>query len=187
MNSLLVFITIVLILIANTLYIKSIFQGKTKPHIYSWIIWWITNSIACLIQFSHSASWWALALGFGGIMSIFVVILSIWYGEKNITRFDTLCFVITLCIIPLWLVAQQDLLAMSLAILVDALSFWPTIRKSFHKPFEESLFPYYASGISFFLSLMLISNVSLINILYPIIIGSMNFCFIGYIYIRRVR
>lgn len=114
-----------------------------------------------------------------------MTIVSIWYGEKHITRFDTITFIIALSIIPLWLWAKQDMLAMLLAISLDAMSFLPTVRKSFHKPREENLLPYFASGASFFMSLFLAEEKTLINILYPAVICGVNFSFIGYIYLRK--
>jgi hypothetical protein len=116
---------------------------------------------------------------------VFVSIVSFWRGEKNITRFDTFSFVVTLLIIPLWLLAKQDLLAMVLSISIDALSFIPTMRKSYRKPQEENLLPYFASSASFFMSIFLTADKTLINMLYPIVICAVNFLFIGYIFIRR--
>ncbi len=75
---------------------------------------------------------------------------------------------------------------MLLAISIDALSFLPTVRKSFHKPREENLLPYFASGASFFMSIFLAEEKTLINILYPAVICVVNFSFIGYIYLRRM-
>lgn len=185
MNVTLIVLTIGLTILANTYYIATIFRWKTKPHIYSWLVWAIINIAACIIQLQHGAGWWALTLWLGGFICIMVAIISLWYGEKNITRFDTLTFIIALSIIPLWLWAKQDMLAMILAISIDAISFLPTVRKSFKKPYQENLFPYFASGASFFMSIFLASDKSVINILYPIIICGVNFGFIGYIYLRR--
>ena len=185
MNYFLIALTLIFTLIANSYYIVTIFRGQTKPHIYSWIIWAIINTIAVSIQLEHNAKWGALTLWVGLIICIIVSIISVWYGEKKITRFDTFSFIITLFIIPLWLVAKQDMIAMMLAIAMDALSFIPTARKSFSKPHEENLLPYFASGTSFFISIFLSQQKSLINILYPIVICGVNFIFIGYIYLRR--
>lgn len=185
MNTTLILLTIIFTIYANTHYIVSIFKGKTKPHIYSWLIWAIINIIACSIQIKNGAGWGALTLGLGWIICVFVSIVSLWYGEKNITKFDTISFILTLSIIPIWLWTDQDLIAMTLSILIDALSFIPTIRKSYGKPREENLYPYFVSGLSFFISIFLSQEKILVNILYPIIIGCVNFLFIGYIWVRR--
>ncbi len=55
MNIALILFTAVITVYANTHYIVSIFQGKTKPHIYSWLIWAIINIIACSIQIQNGA------------------------------------------------------------------------------------------------------------------------------------
>lgn len=185
MDMTLILLTILLTVGSNIYYIVTVFRGKTKPHIYSWLIWAIINISASLIQREHGAGWWALTLGLGGCICIIVALISLRYGEKHITRFDTVAFLVALGTIPLWLWAKQDLLAMILAMSIDALSFFPTMRKSYHKPHEENTLPYYASGVSFFMSIFLTQEKSLINILYPSVICGVNFAFIGYIYLRR--
>ncbi len=58
----LIALTIIFTVLANAYYIVTIFRGKTKPHIYSWLIWAIINIAACLIQLQHGAGWGALTL-----------------------------------------------------------------------------------------------------------------------------
>lgn len=185
MNTFLVILTLLFIVLANLYYVMTVFRGQTKPHIYSWILWAIVNILASSIQLQHGAGWWALALGLSGIICILVVIISFWYGEKTITHLDTISFILVLGIIPLWLWAKQDMISMMLALSIDALSFIPTIRKSFHKPWGENLLPYFAAGASFFVSIFLVQEKTLINIIYPIIICLVNFSFIIYIILRR--
>jgi hypothetical protein len=185
MHIFLIILTILFTVLANVYYIVTIFRGETKTHIFSWILWAIVNILASIIQLQHGAAWWALTLGLGGIICVFVVIVSLWYGEKDITRLDILSFILALSILPLWLWAKEDLTAMMLAIFIDALSFAPTARKSFHKPHEENLLPYFAGSASFFMSIFLTQEKTLINLLYPVVICCVNFSFIGYIYFRR--
>lgn len=185
MNTALIIFTFLLTVYANTHYIISIFQGKTKPHIYSWLIWSIVNAVVFIIQIQNWAGWWAMVLWIWFIINVSVTILSIKYGERNITLTDTLSFIITLCIIPLWLIAKLELVTIVLASMIDALSFYPTIRKSYREPGEENIFPYVASGIWYTLSILLVANINGITIFYPLFVSVINFLFIGYIYWRR--
>jgi len=185
MDILLIILTVLVTSLANVYYIVTIFRGQTKPHIYSWFIWAIIQIIACIIQFQNGAHWWAFTLGFNWLSCVFITILALWYGEKKITRLDTVSFLFALCILPIWLWAKQDLLAMMLALSIDILSYIPTMRKSFWKPHEESLSTYIASSVGFVFSIFLLKEVTLINTLYPLVIIGINFLMIGYVLWRR--
>lgn len=185
MSTPLIILTILLILIGNGYYVITVFRGQTKPHIYSWIIWAVVQSLACMIQFQNGANWWAITLWLNWVICTFVAILSIWYGEKNITRLDTLSLTLALCIIPLWLWAKQDFLAILIALSIDLISYIPTARKSYQKPHEEHLWTYYASSAAFLISMFLAQEKTVITLLYPFMIFWINFIFIAYIYWRR--
>jgi hypothetical protein len=51
--------------------------------------------------------------------------------------------------------------------IADILVFIPTIRKTFHKPFDEELFEYYTSSLAYFFSFFALTHISLITFLYP--------------------
>ena len=185
MQLFLIILTIAIILVSHITYIVTIVRGQTKPHIFSWILWFVVNIIAAIIQVQHGAGWGAITLGLSGSICSIIIILSIWYGEKHITTLDTVSFAIALCILPVWLLAKADILAMILAISIDILSIVPTMRKSFQKPHEENIFPYLGTCTTFLISLLLIQEKSVINLLYPIVISCMNFSFVSYILARR--
>jgi len=185
MTLLLIILTILITTLSTVYYIVTIFRGQTKPHIYSWFIWALIQIIACIIQFQHGAQWWSLTLGFNGLTCVLVTFLALWYGEKHITRLDTISFLVALCILPIWLWAKQDLIAMMLSLSIDVLSYIPTLRKSFQKPHEESLSPYIASSMGFIFSFFLLKEINFINTLYPLVIICINFFTIGYLIWRR--
>ncbi len=43
-------VAIVLTFVAYTPYFLDLFKGKTKPHIFSWLIWTIVTSIIYALQ-----------------------------------------------------------------------------------------------------------------------------------------
>jgi uncharacterized protein with PQ loop repeat len=43
-------IAIALTLVAFLPYIRSIFRGKTRPHVFSWVIWGSTTFVVFLAQ-----------------------------------------------------------------------------------------------------------------------------------------
>ena len=72
-------IAIVLTFIGYAPYIRDIFLGKTKPHVFSWLIWTIVTTIIYALQISAGAgpgSWVTLAVA----LTLFLVFL---LGLKN--------------------------------------------------------------------------------------------------------
>lgn len=185
MQAFFIALTIFITFSANIYYIVTIFRGQTKPHIYSWLLWFIVSCIVLTIQVQNWAWWWALSLGLGLLINACVTVLSLKYGEKHITKLDTISFFITLCIIPIWLWAKMELLAVLLASLIDMISFFPTVRKSFTSPREENLLPYIASMITYALAIALVGEMNIINVYYPAFISVLNIFFISYILWRR--
>ena len=75
-------------------YIIDIFKKKTKPHIYTWLIWTIIQTIGVITQIRDGAGYGSLGLAVGTIFVFFIFLLSIKHGTKNISNFDALCLIL---------------------------------------------------------------------------------------------
>ncbi len=64
-------------------YIVSIKKGKTKPHVFSWIIWGSTTFIAFLAQVKGGGGIGVLAIGISGVISIYISFLA-WTKRTEI-------------------------------------------------------------------------------------------------------
>src|SRR3989344_8950910 len=123
-------IAISLIFVGYTPYLRDTFRGKTTPHIYSWFIWSFATAIIFALQVSAGAgvgAWVTLAVV---ILGLIVFIAGLRDGRKNITKLDSLFFVLSLVSLFLWIFAKQPVLSAVLISSVDILGFMPTIRKS---------------------------------------------------------
>ena len=69
-------IAIGLTIIAYFPYIRSIIQGKTRPHVFSWVIWGTSTSIVFLAQLADKGGAGAWVIGVSGVISIYVAILA---------------------------------------------------------------------------------------------------------------
>ena len=69
-------IAIILTLVAFIPYIRSIQSGKTKPHVFSWIIWASVTFIVFLAQLSDSAGAGAWPIGISGVITLYVAVLA---------------------------------------------------------------------------------------------------------------
>ncbi len=161
-------IGIILTVVGYIPYLKDTLSGKTLPHVYTWFIWATVTAIAYALQVSAGAgpgSWITLAVV---CVSYLIFILGFKSGKKQIARIDTVFFVLALIALGLWLIARQPVLSIILVATVDMLGFVPTIRKSWNKPYTETLFSYELNTIRHGLSLFALEQYSIVTWLYPL-------------------
>jgi hypothetical protein len=166
-------------------YYISIFRGHTKPHAFSWFVWGPLTLIAFFAQDMGGAGAGAWATGLTGLLSLFIGVLALFYGEREITRADRYSFAAALCVIPAWCLTRDALAAVVLVVIIDALGFYPTFRKTLRKPHEEFLFTYWLCAIQFFVSLLALERFNLTTALYPVSIVVMNSAFVIAVMRRR--
>ena len=75
-KELLSILAIALTFIAYLPYIRSIRQGKTKAHVFSWVIWGFTTIIVFLAQLADKGGAGAWPIGVSGIITIYVAFLA---------------------------------------------------------------------------------------------------------------
>ncbi len=179
-------LSILITLYTGYKYIPEVLQWKIKPHAFSWLPWMILVGIAFIIQIkNHENIWWFGALAASTLVCAIIFILSLKYGEKNITRGDIASLTACLILIVFWLLIKDDLLALLLICLIDTLAFFPTWRKAWIKPREESIGMYALSSLKSFFSLFWLWNPILVNWLYPLFLIIINLGFALYLVWRR--
>lgn len=166
-------------------YFISILKNKTKPHAFSWFIWGSISAIAYFAQVSDGAGPGAWATGFTAFACFIVVGLAIFKGEKNITRTDWIAFLSAFAAIPVWYATKDPMWAVVLITIIDMIAFYPTFRKSWHKPHEEDPIAYGVSGLKFFIAILALQNFSITTALYPFSLVIMNWIFVAMVLSRR--
>lgn len=168
LKSILGIIATILVFIGYIPYLRDIVKGKTRPHIYSWFLWCFVTLIAFALQITGGAGTGALVTLAAALMCIAVIILGFKYKAKvKIIKIDTIFLILALVALGLWLIAKQPVLSAILTTLVDLLGFAPTIRKSWNKPFTETLTFYYLNTFRFGLAVIALQKYSIITTLYP--------------------
>ena len=147
-------------------YIRDIFLKKTTPHIYSWLVWSVLQTIGVVTMIAGHAGYGALGLVMGGIVSVSVFLLSFKYGTKNITIFDTICLVGALIAVAVYFFQKDPLLAVVLITVIDFIGFLPTYRKGYMEPQSETITLYLLSAISNAFALVAITDYSVVTVLY---------------------
>ncbi|MFA6463785.1 MAG: hypothetical protein WCV55_02165 [Candidatus Paceibacterota bacterium] len=167
-------------------YIKDIFKRKTTPHSYSWLIWSLLQAIASIAILHENGGFGALCFIVSSALCIFVFFLSLKFGTKNITSFDTFCLIGAVIAIFIWIFMKDPFYSVILITLIDLVGFIPTYRKAYTEPKTETLSTYFLSSAADGFSLLALSAYSLTTVLYPASLVLTNFLLaIVLIYKRR--
>jgi hypothetical protein len=149
-------------------YLISIFKGQTKPERASWLLWVILGGIAFSSQLAKgaSASLWLPA--FQTIGDIFILILSIKYGMGGLLKRDKVAFVVAGLSLILWYITREPIIALLLAILIDATGATLTAIKSYEHPTTESISAWVLTGFGGFFAIFAVGNWNWVLLLFPI-------------------
>ena len=162
-------VAVLLTFIGYIPYIKDVISGKTVPHVYSWFLWGFVTLIAFALQVSAGGGIGAYVTFTAGLLCTIVFIIGFTKkGKKDITQVDTIFFILALIALGFWLIAKQPVISAILTTGVDLLGFAPTIRKSWNKPYSETLSFYFLNTIRFILAVFSLQRYTIVTALYPL-------------------
>lgn len=161
-----VIISLFLTIVVFIPYLIDIFKKKTKPHMYSWLVWGILQVIGPISMFKGGAGWGALPLAVGGFFCLTIFGLSFKYGTKNIKKFDLYCLIASLFAIAVYLLVEDPLYSIILVTIIDLVAFLPTFRKGFEEPFSETLATWLISAIANLFIIFSLQYYSVTTLLY---------------------
>jgi hypothetical protein len=121
-------------------YIYDIIRRKTEPHVYTWILWSLTNVFATIAIFEGGGGWFStINIGVGAALAFTILILSTKYGSRNMTNFDTAALITGLLAAVMWFFLEEPIIAISMVALIESIGFLPTYRKLWNEPWSESI------------------------------------------------
>lgn len=179
-------VAITLTFIAFFPYLRSILLGKTRPHVFSWIIWGSTTFVVFLAQLADRGGAGAWPIGVSGIITLYVAVLA--YTKKSdytITRTDWLFLVLAMTSLPLWYLTSDPLCAVVILTTVDILGFGPTFRKAYFLPHQEQMTFFVLIGLRNLISIAALAHYSLTTVLFPAVTGAACLMFILMVVYRR--
>ena len=167
-------------------YIFSIFKGETRPHPFSWFIWGLLTAIACAAQIADGGGIGTSITALSAVISFFIALIG--YIKRDniiISKSDVISFFLSLLAIPLWLITDTPLWSVILITLIDAGGFYPTYRKSWHHPQQESCLSFALGGFKHVFTILALENISVITALFPLSLVLTNFGLITLIFFRK--
>jgi len=165
--------TFSLIAIAITLaafipYIREIFRGTIRPHIFSWVIWGVTTLLIFLAQLEDNGGAGTWPIGVSASITIFIAYLAyVKRADVTITRADWLFFIAALLSLPLWYWTSDPLWAVILLTAIDVAGFGPTVRKAYQFPYSESLLFFALFTLRNALVMLALENLTLTTLIFP--------------------
>lgn len=167
-KTLLGFTAIGLTFIGYIPYFKDIIKGKTKPHLYSWFLWFLVTGIVFALQYTGGAGIGSFVTLTVSLMCAIVIGLSFKYGvNRDVKLIDAVFILLALAALGFWLIAKQPVISTILSTTIDLFGFAPTIRKSWNKPHTETLSFYAITSFRFLITILSISHYSIVTALYP--------------------
>lgn len=175
----------VLTIIGFVPYLKDIFARKTKPHLYTWLIWGITQTTATVALIYGGGKFGSVALIIGAILVLFTFLLSFKYGTKNITLSDKIILLLALIAILIWWQLKNPLLALFMVSAIDGIGYIPTIRKSFVDPWSETISFWAMMALSDLLVIASNDQYNFLTTTYIVTLFTANIIIISVCFFRR--
>ena len=184
-------LAIALTLLAFVPYVRSIRQGRTRPHVFSWLTWGSSTCVVFTAQLAGGGGLGAWPIGVSGLITLYIAGLAYQQARTSgespvqITRSDWLFFSLAVFALPLWLITANPLWAVLLLTLVDVLGFVPTFRKAYRFPYEEQLLFYMLITLRNLLALAALQHYSVTTVIFPLVIAFTCMLFILMVVYRR--
>jgi hypothetical protein len=166
-------------------YYINIYRGTAKPHLFSWLTWGVLVGIGFYLSLQAGGGVGSWNFAVISVLCLGVALYALIKGEKNIAQIDWVFFISAIIIMTIYIFTKNAVISVTLAAITDSSAFFPTLRKSISKPFDEPALTYFFSGSSFLFSLGALQNYSFVTTFYPLMMVVVNFAFVTFILIRR--
>ncbi len=166
-------------------YYINIWKKTARPHFFSWLIWGILTGIGFVSSLQGGGGGGSLIFGLQSVLSLGIAGFALIKGEKNITRIDWIFFISAILVLFIYISSKNAILSVTLAATIDVLAYFPTIRKSYSKPYDEPALTYFFSFLSILFSLGALQMYSLVTLFYPSAMLVINSFFVLFLLLRR--
>jgi hypothetical protein len=167
-------------------YILSIRSGRTKPHVFSWIVWALATFVVFLAQLAGHGGYGAWPIGVSGVITAYIAVLAYAkHSDRAVTRADWAFLVIALAALPCWLLTSNPLWAVVILTGVDLAGFGPTFRSAYSKPHDERMGFYLLGVARNVLAIAALDQYSLTTVLFPAAVGVACLVFVAMVAYRR--
>ncbi len=180
-------VSVIIGLVGFVPYVRDILSKKTKPHLYTYLIWSIVTIVAFVGQYISGGGPGSWSTGVMGLLTIVILGLTFRYGTKDVTRFDGIFLIGALLSIVPWLFTHDATLSILIATFIDICAFIPTIRKTTKEPSSETLISWVLGVSRHITAIGALTTYTLATTVYPSALLVMNAVVVGVIMFGRNR
>lgn len=161
--------------VGATSYLVAMARGQATPNRVSWSLWALAPMIAFAAEVDEGVgpqSWLTFMAG-AGPAAIFLTSFFVG-GTWRIGRLDVVCGALALAGIGLWVVTQNGVLAIALAIAADGLAAVPTFVKAYRYPRTESPWVYWLGATGAAITMLTIDHWNVAHYGFPVYLFGMG-------------
>lgn len=151
-------------------YTRDIFSGKTKPERASWFIWSTLNLIVLLALLSKQVNYSLILPGSQALGDLFIFFLAIKYGLGGFLKRDIIALIGAGIGVLLWYITKEPLLAVLIAIFIDATGYFLTIMKIYENPDTETVGSWVLNFFGGLFACFAVGSLNMSYLIYPLYI-----------------
>jgi hypothetical protein len=167
-------------------YIRSIRNGSTVPHVFSWLIWSFGTLVVFFAQLTGGAGLGAWPIGFSACITGYIAFLAYTKSKSaHIAKSDWYLLALAGLAVPAWALTSDPLWAVILLTTADLIGFAPTIRKGYSRPFEEHAGFFALGSVRNSFVIIALERYSWTTALFPAAVGIACLMMAGFLIFRR--
>lgn len=157
-------------LVAYVPYLIDMFRGKNKPHLYTWISFFLVTAVVAWLQLVGGAGAGAIPTFLGVGVDGIILFYCFRFGTKDIVLIDKFCLALSVVGVVAYVILRHEpVVSLAIVTAAEILSFLPTFRKTRKDPYSESLPSYYLLMLKLSLILVALKSYNLLTASYSIL------------------
>lgn len=180
-----VFIAVILATAGHVPYFISAWRGKVQPHPYTWFIGSIVSGIVVAGLMSKGGGLGTVPVFVTWLFTVSIFFLSLKKGIDAIRPIDAAPLVLAIFGIFLWIWWKDPTYTIAIAVMIDLVSFAPTVRKTWENPSSEAPVLYGANVLRHVLIIASLSSFNFVTLSHSIAMIVANMGMYGLIVLRK--
>jgi hypothetical protein len=173
---------------AYTIYIRQTVRDKQiQPHPVSWFLFGLATSVAFLAQWVRGAGPGSWVTATTSVVCFIISGLSFFKNRWELSWSDGISATLTVSALFAFFYAKSAMYAAIFATSADVAGYFPSIKKGWQKPFNDSVSSFTLNSVKFIPAIFALESYSLATCLLPITLVFMNGGVATLLLIRRQR
>lgn len=169
-------------------YLIDMFRGKNKPHLYTWISFFLVTAVVSYIQLLNGAGVGVIPTVVTALIDAIILFYCFRFGTRDIVFMDKICLTVSIIgVVTYFIFHTLPILSLILLTTAEVISFIPTFRKTKNDPYSESLTSYYLTLIKIMLIFIALQSYNLLTVSYPVVWFIVFIVFLTVTYYIRLK